>query len=582
MRSIRAQILALLILSTILVVSALSIVLFQLQRIGILLDELNIIYLPLAEELGLLDTEIQQLKQQQQSISWDEADIFKGNYPLYIQSVELHLERTQQLLKVQQQLALPDVNLNIYEHNTSHIDSMLKKHNEALNSWDKTESALLYQQLLTIPIELSLSSGRLLVQINHKIQLLGEETAATRAQLNQISIALSLLSIALILIVSSFALRLLQPLQHLTELVKRIGAGAYGLRLKEDQRLIGEELQVLSTAINQMAEAVEDRDRELFERADVLNQLSARLQLILDTMEPALLVVSDDQVVMANPAAQTGWKINKGDSLPEMWKRPLGKEIEFEHQEAFYDLNLVALNEQDRLISVENVTLRVQNRGRLLRAEQLALVGKMLAQVTHEVRNPLSAMSLNAELLLDEQLSEEGLAVTQQLIQEIGRLETITERYLRLSRRRSHQPIELNPETTLLELQRSEDALLNNAHVSFIVQGKATNIYFDPDLLKRVLLNLIRNAIDANASELIFSFRQNKLLLELDVQDNGIGMDPSTQQAAFEPFFTTKPKGTGLGLAICQQELETCGAQLLCLSSSDKGTTFSLKLPIGL
>ena len=581
MRSIRAQILYLFFLSAILIGIALSVVLFQLQRIGQLLDNLNIIYLPLAEEVSLLDTEIQQLKQQNK-FHFFENETEQANRQLYIQSVNQHIERTQQLLKIQTRFSLPDIELKEYETIIEQMKTINQEHSSALKLWQETSRSKELHTLHKSPIELSLRSGRLFVHINEKIQTLGQEIATTRAQLNQISIGLSSLSIIFAFCISLFALRLLQPLQQLTELVKKIGSGAYGLRLKEDTSLIGSELRVLSKAVNKMAEAVEDRDRRLLERATLLNELYARLQLILDTMEPALIVVSNTEIIMANPAAQHNWNLKKGDELPEIWRRELGKAEEIEINGAFYDINLVPINKDDHLISIENVTDRIENRDRLKRVEQLALVGKMLAQVTHEVRNPLSAMSLNAELLLDEQLSEEGILIIEQLIKETERLETITERYLRLSRRRIHQPQKIHLQDLFKELLQSEEALLQNASIGLDIKQTNAVIIFDPELLMRVLINLLRNSVDASAQKISISCALESNHVLINVEDDGNGMDSVTQQSAFEPFFTTKPKGTGLGLAICKQELEMCEASLICLKSSENGTTFRLTIPIGL
>ena len=581
MRSIRAQILYLFFLSAILIGIALSVVLFQLQRIGQLLDNLNIIYLPLAEEVSLLDTEIQQLKQQNK-FHFFENETEQANRQLYIQSVNQHIERTQQLLKIQTRFSLPDIELKEYETIIEQMKTINQEHSSALKLWQETSRSKELHTLHKSPIELSLRSGRLFVHINEKIQTLGQEIATTRAQLNQISIGLSSLSIIFAFCISLFALRLLQPLQQLTELVKKIGSGAYGLRLKEDTSLIGSELRVLSKAVNKMAEAVEDRDRRLLERATLLNELYARLQLILDTMEPALIVVSNTEIIMANPAAQHNWNLKKGDELPEIWRRELGKAEEIEINGAFYDINLVPINKDDHLISIENVTDRIENRDRLKRVEQLALVGKMLAQVTHEVRNPLSAMSLNAELLLDEQLSEEGILIIEQLIKETERLETITERYLRLSRRRIHQPQKIHLQDLFKELLQSEEALLQNASIGLDIKQTNAVIFFDPELLMRVLINLLRNSVDASAQKISISCALESNHVLINVEDDGNGMDSVTQQSAFEPFFTTKPKGTGLGLAICKQELEMCEASLICLKSSENGTTFRLTIPIGL
>ena len=170
MRSIRAQILYLFFLSAIVISIALSVVLFQLQRIGLLLDNLNIIYLPLAEELSLLDTEVQQLKQQKK-IHFFEDETEKTNLNPYIKSVDKHIKRTQRLLNIQDRFSLPDIELMQYRTTIDQMEQINIAHGEALSNWKQNSDYKALNTLLKSPVELSLLSNRLYVQINQNSSL---------------------------------------------------------------------------------------------------------------------------------------------------------------------------------------------------------------------------------------------------------------------------------------------------------------------------------------------------------------------------------------------------------------------------
>ncbi|MBM4393706.1 MAG: HAMP domain-containing histidine kinase, partial [Deltaproteobacteria bacterium] len=147
----------------------------------------------------------------------------------------------------------------------------------------------------------------------------------------------------------------------------------------------------------------------------------------------------------------------------------------------------------------EAVDERNRIRDRLAQSERLALVGQLLAQVTHEVRNPLNAMSLHAELLADE-VSPEGRPMLGTLVNEIRRLEAVTERYLDLARRRTPVLAPENPVEIARSVVALEDERLRRLGVETTVESGVSRVVdIDGNLLRRALLNLVRNAAEAGA-----------------------------------------------------------------------------------
>ena len=161
------------------------------------------------------------------------------------------------------------------------------------------------------------------------------------------------------------------------------------------------------------------------------------------------------------------------------------------------------------------------------RSQRLATIGKMLTQITHEIRNPLNAMSLNVEMLLEEPLSNDGQEMLDILKTEINRLEKSTNHYLTLAKPpdldiQSFDPIELLK--PLIQYEHFD--------LIFHIDGDSTEITMDENILRRCFRNLFRNSKEANAENIFIVFSDNSIT----VTDDGDGFSDATIPHAFEPF----------------------------------------------
>ncbi len=224
--------------------------------------------------------------------------------------------------------------------------------------------------------------------------------------------------------------------------------------------------------------------------------------------------------------------------------------------------------------------LRAQGEA-LLRSERLAAIGRIAAQITHEIRNPLSSISLNAEELGERAPAARDLCDA--IVREVDRLAAITEEYLRFARLPKPQMAraDLNDLVRdLLEFVRPElDAA--GVQVDQRLSPELPRVLADAGQLRQLLLNLVRNAREAMPGGGIvrIATRGSDGSVEIEVRDNGPGIPPERLQRIFDPFFTTKERGTGLGLALAQEVAQEHGGQLTCESAPGAGTTFTLRLP---
>jgi two-component system NtrC family sensor kinase len=227
----------------------------------------------------------------------------------------------------------------------------------------------------------------------------------------------------------------------------------------------------------------------------------------------------------------------------------------------------------------------------LLLAERLAAVGRVSAQVAHEVRNPLSSIGLNTELLEDAlrkahfpglQEEKEAKQLLAAIAGEVDRLTEVTDQYLRLARL---PPPALAPEdvnqllTRVLDFSKGE---LERAQVKVErdFDPAQPRALADEGQLRQVFLNLLRNSREAMPAggTLKVGSRAAGEAVEVTIADSGAGIPPDVQGRLFEPFFSTKSGGTGLGLALARQILEAHGGSIACTSTAAQGTTFVLRV----
>jgi signal transduction histidine kinase len=225
----------------------------------------------------------------------------------------------------------------------------------------------------------------------------------------------------------------------------------------------------------------------------------------------------------------------------------------------------------------------------LVRSERLAAVGKMASIITHEVRNPLSSIALNTELLAEEIAKHNGGAeaagLCRSIQREVDRLTTITEEYLRFARlpRPRLEKEQLNGIVSgVVEFQREELAG-RGVVVASDLAADLPPVAADEGQIRQALLNLMRNAAEAMGDEggelTLTTRRADDGTVEVHVVDTGPGIDDEDIPKIFDPFFSKKEGGTGLGLALTHQILAEHGGRIEVLSRPGQGTTFVLRFP---
>ena len=225
----------------------------------------------------------------------------------------------------------------------------------------------------------------------------------------------------------------------------------------------------------------------------------------------------------------------------------------------------------------------------LVVSERMATVGRLSLKVAHEVRNPISAIELNAEMLEDIVRArgghdmDEASGLVASIRDQVNTLDALTEEYLAFARfPKAHFEEE--------SVNHLVHELADFVRPVAVRQGLTIRVETDPavptmeidrTLLRQAILNLVKNGLEAlsRGGELTIGSRRTEPGVEIFVADTGPGIPAEVAGRIFEQFFTTKPQGTGLGLSIARQIIEEHGGELSWANRPGGGAIFTFTLP---
>jgi signal transduction histidine kinase/HAMP domain-containing protein len=403
------------------------------------------------------------------------------------------------------------------------------------------------------------------------------------------------------------------PLQQLIEGARRLAKGDTTSRVSVSST---DELGELADTFNTMSNELEIRKSSLLSTLDELRR--SRLEIldernfkesILESISSAIVTFSPDGLLTSiNTTGRNflgndvcvdmhyrdvfqGW-----DGMSQRTEQALVNRIGYGRQPlhldrpngmthfevGFFPIGKDA--ERGLTVTLRNETEKEKLREEMMRLDRLASLGKLSAGIAHEVRNPLTGISLLLDDLHDH--SEAGSGDQQMIkkaVNEIDRVERLVNALLNYSSpaRTEFRICDLNQiiNDTVLLMRRPAEKI----GVSILLEsGEIAVFKFDPEKIKQAILNIIRNAVEALSSggSVSISTQSIEGTAVIIIRDNGPGIREDDLPLIFEPFFTRKGAGTGLGLSITQRIIEEHHGVINVESSSSCGTTFTIKLPI--
>lgn len=219
--------------------------------------------------------------------------------------------------------------------------------------------------------------------------------------------------------------------------------------------------------------------------------------------------------------------------------------------------------------------------------EKLAILGQMASGIVHEIRNPITAIMGFNQLLKMNMKDEKVDLYCQHIENELNRLNKIVSDFLLFARPRNPVFAELFLKDIVESMNLLIDSYVFSRGIKLIYEFKdnVQPVYADKNQLEQVILNIVKNAVDAvtDVSEPLIRistgfddlFQENYLI----IYNNGKALDQEQKLKIGTPFFTTKSHGTGLGLSICNQIIKDHGGKIAVKSEEDWGTAFELSFP---
>ena len=219
-----------------------------------------------------------------------------------------------------------------------------------------------------------------------------------------------------------------------------------------------------------------------------------------------------------------------------------------------------------------------------------AEISQLAGGLAHEIRNPLSTLSLNLDLMAEDFEDAESprdrrvKTRIERLMREVDRLQGIVENFLRFARVQDLDlvPTDLNSVVDELRDFQEPQAAARGIVIRTSFAADLPRVDLDADLFKQALLNLLLNAQYAMPSggDLILTTRREGESAVLDVIDTGVGMTDEIRSRIFDAFYSTRSGGSGLGLPTVQKIVEAHGGTIEVQSEPGKGSRFSIRIPL--
>ena len=236
---------------------------------------------------------------------------------------------------------------------------------------------------------------------------------------------------------------------------------------------------------------------------------------------------------------------------------------------------------------LRDITIQKELEKELREKENLALIGEVVSSIAHNLSNPLNIISGNADyLLLDKKEGDEGFEELKVIIEEATRITKSIRQILNFSKPVTLMKENVDVSQMLNEIVQRVKYLSSNKNIEIktYFDKKNSRILIDKELMQDVFMNIINNSMQSikDEGEITLKTTKNNKHFQIEISDNGVGIDKDNLDKIFKPFFTTKSygQGTGLGLAFAERVVKKHDGKIEVKSLKGKGTTFKLTFPL--
>ena len=391
-----------------------------------------------------------------------------------------------------------------------------------------------------------------------------------------------------------------------------IGLVAFGPK-KDNTYLSVEDWELLFNIASSLSLSVENASlySELKTQFDEINLLKEFNENIIENINLGIVVLTGLNIIKTwNNIMEQKFKIPAEKAInskaftifgPELWKKIYNQQqeistiekvkVDIEHEELIFDIYSSPLMDSvgkrmGTILVFEDVTEKIFIQNQLVTSEKMVSLGLLSAGIAHEVNTPLTGISSYCQFILDNPKDPENTELVVKIQEQVQRANKIIRSLLDFSRQKGEQPTQLDLNIVINESIALMQHKLKQKNIELKKDFQFTHKMFGfSSRLQQLFINLLLNAADAISQPdgvISISGTETETELSIRIKDNGKGIESKYLDKIFDPFFTTKAqgKGTGLGLSIAYAIVEEHYGEINANSKLNKGTTFTINLPI--
>ena len=408
------------------------------------------------------------------------------------------------------------------------------------------------------------------------------------------------------------------PIQELAEATRQVADGNLDIHLGETGT---DEIGILITSFNIMTEdlkshqlALKRTHEEIIRSNQELDQRRRYMETVLKNVTAGVISANKEGALTTiNTSAERLLHIHAGEVLGKNFRdilrsqhldivKGMLRDMVMAKQDTISKQVTISLKDVKLTLLLNLAVLRDENGDfmgtvvvfddltQLIKAQRMAAWREVARRIAHEIKNPLTPIQLSAQRLRKRYLARFGEdeivfdECTDTIIKSVDELKTLVDEFSNFARMPAAQPTANN----LNEIIREALTLYQEAHrnIKFSFQADETlpQLQLDRDQIKRVLINLLENAVAAIGGEgqisIESSYNKELQMATCIVSDSGQGIAPDDRPRLFEPYFSTKKTGTGLGLAIVNSIITDHHGFIRVKDNLPKGTKFIIELPV--
>ena len=351
-------------------------------------------------------------------------------------------------------------------------------------------------------------------------------------------------------------------------------AGAFELFVEASQAL---ELQYAA-----LSRKVEDLSADLF-------QANERLNVLLNALPAAVVLIENDQISHFNQAAEQlipGLQTGSAWAIPSSWKPGHGPdEFHLNAPGGLRTLQAQRVKEGARsVVQIQDITANLRTLEDSERVDRLAAMGKMSAGIAHQLRTPLSTALLYASHLCTPELDvKDRVNFAQKLQNQLIHLEKMAGEMLQFVRARPQKTNIIALDDLVSEAMQTLEGLRQEKAIVIETQLQATNcmVSVERPSVVSAFVAILENALQCSQpGQLVkVSTTADHLRGQLSIEDHGPGIAEDMMPRLFEPFATNRVTGTGLGLAIAQNIIRSHRGEINAQNKAEGGAVFTVALP---